>query len=227
MIMTRTASRETARFRATGLRGLALFTLTFTLCACSTSLRVDSSFPRPLVTSLPIDVGVYYDESLRQYAFEKEADANSVAWNIELGAAHVRLFNQLFQPLFENLTQLDALSSDSAARPVTVIMRPSIDEYTLSTPGDTATEFYAVEIRYKLSFYSPSGDFIQGWAYSGRGRSRSELFSTDESVQKATVAAMRDAAAWLVIELSKQPDFHRRLQAQQSDDANSRQDHDS
>ena len=41
------------------------------------------------------------------------------------------------------------------------------------------------------------------------------------------VAAMRDAAAWLVIELSKQPDFYRRLQAQQSDDANSRQDDDS
>jgi hypothetical protein len=227
MIITRTARRETASFQVTGLAFLALCALTLAVCGCSTPLHVDSAFPRPVVASLPIDVGVYYDESLRQYAFEKEADANSVAWDIEIGPAHVRLFDQLFQPLFENLVQVDSLSSGSGARPVGVVIKPSIEEYTLQTPGDTATEFYEVEIRYKLAFYSPSGDFIKGWSYSGRGRSRSELFSVDESVQKATVAAMRDAAAWLVIELSKYPDFHTRLQAQQKDNANSPHDHDS
>jgi hypothetical protein len=225
--MTRTARRGAACFRGSGLRFFGLCALTLTLCCCSTALRVDGAFPRPVVASLPIDVGVYYDESLRQYAFEKEADANSAAWNIVIGPAHVQLFDQLFQPLFENLVHLDELSSGSAARQVKVIIKPSIDEYTLSTPGDTATEFYVVEIRYKLAFYSPAGEFVRGWSYSGRGRSRSELFSTDESVQKATVAAMRDAAAWLVIELSKHPDFHTRLQAQQSDDANRQQDHES
>jgi hypothetical protein len=206
---------------------LALCALTLAVCGCSTLVHVDSAFPRPVVASLPIDVGVYYDESLRQYAYEKEADANSLAWNIEIGSAHVRLFDQVFQPVFENLVQVDGLSSGSGIRPVSIIIKPSIDEYTLNTPGDTATEFYTVEIRYKLAFYSPSGDFIRGWSYSGRGRSRSELFGADESVQKATVAAMRNAAAWLVIELTKHPDFRTRLQAQQSDNANIPEDHES
>jgi len=174
-----------------------------------------------------IDVGVYYDEPLRQYAFEKEADANSMAWNIELGPAHVRLFDQLFQPIFENLVHLDGLRSGSRISPVSIVIKPSIDKYTLHTPRDTSTEFYAVEIRYQLAFYSPSGDFIKRWSYSGRGRSRSELFSADESVQKATVAAMRDAAAWLVIELTKHPDFRTQLQAKQSDNAIDPEDHDS
>lgn len=222
MITTRTAGREAASFRVIGLCALTLAAF-----GCSNALRVDSAFPRPVVAGLPIDVGVYYDESLRQYVFEKEADANSVAWDIEIGPAHVRLFDQLFQPIFENLVHLDSLSSDSAARPISVVIKPSIEEYALQTPGDTATEFYQVEIRYKLAFYSPSGDFIRGWSYSGRGSSRSELFSVDESVQKATVAAMRDAATWLVIELSKYPDFHTRFQAQKKDNAISPHDHDS
>lgn len=227
MIITQTAGQQPARFRATGLRFLALCALILTVCGCSTNVHVDSAFPRPLVASLPIDVGVYYDASLRQYAFEQEADADSVAWDIEIGTAHVRLFDQLFHPLFENLIQVDSLRSGSGTRSAKVIIKPSINKYTLQTPGDTATGFYEVEIQYTLAFYSPSGDFINHWTYSGRGKSRSELLGADKSVQKATVAAMRDAAAWLVIELTKHPDFHTRRQAQQSDNANSPQDHDS
>jgi len=227
MRITRTARRNGIGFPGIGLRALALCALTLAVCACATAVRVDSAFPRPVVASLPIDVGVYYDESLSQYAFKKEADANSVTWDIEIGPAHVRLFDQLFQPLFENLVHLDGLRSGSGIRPVSIVIKPSIDEYTLQTPGDTATDFYAVEIRYKLAFYSPAGEFIKHWSYSGRGRSRSELFNADESVQEATVEAMRDAAAWLVIELTKHPDFPTQLQAQQSNDANIRQDDES
>ena len=227
MRITRTARGETTSFREIGPRFLTLCALTLTVCACATALRVDSTFPRPVVASLPIDVGVYYDESLRHYAIEKEADANSVAWDIEIGPAHVRLFDQLFQPIFENLVEVDGLRSGSRIRPVSIVIKPSIDEYTLHTPGDTATDFYAVEIRYNLAFYSPSGEFIKRWSYSGRGRSRSELFNADESVQEATVEAMRDAAAWLVIELTKYPDFRTQFQAQQNNNANSAEDHES
>jgi len=227
MIIMQRTRLETAGVGASGLVLITLCALALAVSGCSTALHVDSAFPRPVVASLPIDVGVYYDESVRQYTFEKVADANSVAWSIEIGPAHVRFFNQLFQPVFDNLVHVDSLRSGSSARPVSVVMKPSIEEYTLQTPGDTATEFYVVEIRYKLSFYTPSGDFIQGWSFSGQGRSRSELFNTDESVHKATVAAMRDAAAWLVIELTKHPDIYTQIQAQQSDDGNSPEDHES
>ncbi|MGB5408999.1 MAG: hypothetical protein WBN43_19725 [Thiogranum sp.] len=227
MRITRTARRKAASLREIGLRFVALCALALSVCACSTPLHVDSAFPHPVVAGLPIGAGVYYDEPLRQYAFKKEADANSLAWNIEIGAAHVRLFDQLFQPVFENLVHVDGLRSGSGKRPVSIVIKPSIDEYTLHTPGETATEFYTVEIHYNLAFYSPSGEFIQRWSYFGRGRSRSELFSADESVQKATVAAMRDAAAWLIIELTKSPDLHTQIQAQQSDNANVPEDHES
>ncbi len=199
------------------LRLYAMCGLMLAASGCATSLQVDSTFPQPVVASLPINIGIYYDESLRQYAFEKEANANSVAWNIEIGAAHVRLFDQLFGSIFANPVQVEGLGPDTADTPVSVVLKPSINGYSLHTPLDTTTDFYEVEIRYNLTFYSPSGDYIQQWSYTGQGKSRSELFSTEEPVHKATVAAMRDAAAWLVVELTKHPDFHTLLQAQQSD----------
>ena len=175
MIITRIARRETASLRVPALGFLAICVLTLAVCGCSTPVHVNSAFPRPVVASLPIDVGIYYDEPFRQYVYEKEADANSLAWNIEIGPAHVRLFDQLLQPVFENLVHVDSLHSDADERPVSIVIKPSIDEYTLQTPADTATDFYAVEIRYHLAFYSATGDFIKRWSYSGRGSSRNAV----------------------------------------------------
>ena len=213
--------------QTSGLRVLALCALIPAALGCSTALRVDSGFPRPVVAGLPIDAGVYYDDDLREYVFEKQADEKSLAWKIEIGPAHVRLFDQLFHSLFENLVHLEGLAAENAGVSVGVVIRPSIDEYALHTPGGTSSEFYEVEIRYRLAFHSPGGDFIKHWSYTGRGRSRSTLFGSDEPVQKATVAAMRDAAAWLVIELTKHADFYTLLQAQQSENENSADNHDS
>jgi hypothetical protein len=218
--------RDTKR-PPSALRVLALCAFLLAAVACSTALRVDSGFPRPVVASLPIDAGVYYDDTFREYVFERQADAKSLAWRIEIGSAHVRLFDQLFHSLFENLVHLDGLAAENTGEPVGVVIKPSIDEYALHTPSGTSSAFYEVEIRYRLAFHSPRGDFIKHWSYTGRGRSRSTLFGSDEPVEKATVAAMRDAAAWLVIELTKHTDFHTLLQAQQSENENARDNHDS
>ena len=227
MITTRIARQKPPSFRVTDLGFVVLCALLPMLCACTTPVHVDSAFPRPVVASLPVAVAVYYDDSWCHYTFEKEADANSLAWNIEIGPAHVRLYDRLFQPLFENLVHVNKLPPDSGDPEVSIVIKPSIDEYSLQTPIDTATDFYAVEIRYHLAFYSGSGEFIKRWSYFGKGSSRSEMFGADESVHKATVAAMRDAAAWLVIELTRQPGFHTQLQAQQDDDGKNPDDHES
>ena len=194
---------------------------------CASTLHIDSTFPRPVVESLPLDVGVYYDESLRQFTFEREADTKSAAWNIELGEAHVRLFDRVFHPLFENLVHVDSLDATSGAAPPVVVMKPLIDEYILMTPLDTSMNHYEVTIRYSLGFYSPSGDLIKRWSFSGHGKSHASMFSNSETVENATVAAMRDAAAWLVIEFTRNPGIEALLQARKSDNENETSDQDS
>jgi hypothetical protein len=159
--------------------------------------------------------------------FEKDADATSLEWKIELGSAHVQLFDRLFQSVFEKLVHLENLTAGNDSGRLGVVMRPSIDAYSLHTPGETTSDFYEVEIRYRLDFHSPAGDLIRHWSYAGRGKCRAALFSNDESVRKATVAAMRDAAAWLVVELTQYPDFHALLHAQQNDPENAVDDQDS
>jgi len=194
---------------------------------CASTLHIDSTFPRPLVESLPLDVGVYYDETLRRFTFEREAGSKSAAWHIELGEAHVRLFDRVFQPLFENLVHVDTLDAAASAMPPVIIMEPSIDEYILMTPMDTSMNDYEVTIRYSLGFHLPSGELIKRWSFSGHGKSRAAMFSNSETVENATVAAMRDAAAWLVIEFNRNPGIEALLQARKADNENETSDQDS
>lgn len=213
--------------KQSGLHLFALSGLILAASGCSKPLQVDSDFPRPVVASLPINIGVYYDDLLRKYMYEKKASANSMAWKIEIGPAHIKLFDQLFQSIFENSVYVENLDAGSADTRLSVVLKPSIEGYTLNTPTNEEDDFYEVEISYNLSFYSSSGDFINQWSYTGQGKSHPMMLSADKPVHKATVAAMRDAAAWLLLELTKQADFETLIQTQQSDSSNNPENNDS
>lgn len=68
--------------------GLALLAAA---CQQSMSIKVTSEVPVPLMTQLPLSLGVFYDEQLRNYVYEEDSDERS-DWNIDSGASHVALF---------------------------------------------------------------------------------------------------------------------------------------
>ena len=108
-----------------------------------------------------------------------------------------------------------------------VVIQPSIDEVSFETPWDSETDFYDVTIHYSLTFYAPTGELMTRWSFFGHGRARSAFFSQDEPVEKAVLAAMRDAAALLVVELGERPEVKGTLQANQEDFDGRAEDHDS
>ena len=182
-----------------GRRALVLCAVLLAGAGCSTTaLNIDESVPPPVVASLPFGVGVHYTDALRNYRFEEGLANDRPSWIIELGPAHVELFDRLLQAMFQN--------------GVRVVIQPSIDEVNFVTPWDTQTDFYDVTIHYSLTFYSPSGERMTRWSFFGHGRARSAFFSDDEPVEKAVLAAMRDVAALLVMELGDRPEVNGTLQ---------------
>ena len=210
-----------------GYRLLLLGAMASLGLGCTTTLHIDTAVPRPVIEPLPLNVGVHYEESLRDYDFDGEAQDDESNWDIELGPAHVRLFKQLFGSQFRKVTQVQDLHSIADRTHIDVVVEPAIEEYTLRTPWGTGTDFYEVTIRYSLSFYSPDGELIGRWPFEGHGRTRSSLFSNDESVEKATVAAMRDAATVLILDLRDKPVVKGLLQAKRPREAKSHKDADS
>ena len=91
-----------------------------------------------------------------------------------------------------------ALGSDGT------IFAPTIDEVQLATPKQTGTEFFEVWIRYRIMLFDPAGNLRAECPIIGYGKvSRRNHSDQSDALNAAAVWALRDAAAVLVLGLSK------------------------
>lgn len=173
---------------------------------CANTVSISGSVPRPLVEPLALEVGVYYDEILREYTHYVEEADDGGGWKVSLGETQVQLFDSLFSALFREVVQVDDPKTGQQLPEIDLVIEPTLESYSFQTPWGTSTDFYEVDIQYTLSFYTPEGDLISHWPIACHGRSRSQLLSADKPLEAATVAAMRDAAAMIVVELREKID---------------------
>lgn len=91
-----------------------------------------------------------------------------------------------------------ALGSDGT------VFAPTIDEVQLATPKQTGTEFFEVWIRYRIMLFDPAGNLRAECPIIGYGKvSRRNHSDQSDALNAAAVWALRDAAAVLVLGLSK------------------------
>ncbi len=180
-----------------------------TLCliltaGCSQSLIIPDRVPEPLVQMLPLRAGFYYTQAFSTYHHTEHGEGQS-AWDIELGAANVGLFNRLGSRLFRSTAQISKLPTAGNPAAVDVIIEPVIDAFEFSLPNRSASDQYAVWIRYTLRVYGPEGQLITVWKLSGYGEAEENTLKPASSMERATILAMRDAAATISLEFSAQP----------------------
>jgi hypothetical protein len=200
------------------------FSLIIVLCSlgtvcvgCTKTVPVTDSFPSPVIEPLPLDVGLYYNEALQKFTYQK-ASSGGIKYKVILGPPHLKLFERLFGSMFQNATPVhDVKSASSNVHDIDAIIAPTIDEYVVNTPDDNGTDYYEVSIRYQVSVYSPLGELITSWPVTGYGKSRARKFKSGQAVGQATTEAMRDAAAFMAIEFRKIPEV-KRLTSKQSVD---------
>lgn len=176
------------------------------LSGCANTVSISGSVPSPLVEPIPLGVGVHYEQALRGYTHDTEEADDGGIWNIRLGESQIRLFDKLFQALFREAVPVENVQAGALLPGIDLVIKPSIESYSFQTPWGTNSKFYEVDIHYNLAFYTPEGELITHWPIAGHGRSRSQLLSSDKPLEEATIAAMRDAAALVVIELPEKLD---------------------
>ncbi|MBA3563979.1 MAG: hypothetical protein H0W33_08220 [Gammaproteobacteria bacterium] len=179
-------------------RLIILATIASLLCGCiTTQVPVEGEFPAPVMRRLPYAVGVHYPEALKTFTHEEKVPSGRT-WVVSLGEVHVSFFDQLFTGMFAKLIRIEELpAAGSRNRQVDGIIEPLIEDFQFATPGQTQSKFYEVWIRYRMSLYSPAGKLIESWPLSAYGKSRSQFAQARDSINDATVVAMRDAAALL------------------------------
>lgn len=175
------------------------------MAGCSKNIVVESTFPEPVIESLPLDAGVNYTQALENYDYVEDLP-NDIEWSITLGEANVRMFDAAFGAMFRNVVPVEQPGGAGAPfDTLDVVIEPKVDAFEFSLPRQSRSDQYAVWIRYNLAVYEPGGQFITNWPVSAYGQADSRLFGGGGAMKAAVVRAMRDAIANIVIGFPNEP----------------------
>ena len=123
-------------------------------------------------------------------------------WSIDLGSSNAALFEQLFGFMFEEVTILKP-GDDPDQFVFDALIEPSIDAFEFSVPNQSKTDTFAVWIRYRIIVFDSDGDQVANWPVSAYGKSESTTLRGTQSLQRAAILAMRDAAALMIMKLDE------------------------
>ena len=189
------------RWRLTAALGVALV-----LGGCGvTQIEPRPVFPKPLVTQLPAKVGLVLPADQRNYRHEETR--GGVAWAVLLGAGQQAFARLVMGSMFREVREFPDRGAAAGEPDLQAVFEPHIEEYSFATAAETGGEYVAVTIRYRIEVLAPDGSLYDTLSLTGYGTSLEGgmEFGPAESMDRATRAAMRDAAAKFLAQFGRLP----------------------
>jgi hypothetical protein len=174
-----------------------------TLGACGgITITPDPVLPQPLLQPLPANVGLVLPNELRNYVHKETRWGTD--WRIALGPGHVHLLRDIFKDSFRQVQEFKDLEAARAAPGLKAVFEPLIDQYSFVTDRDTGGRYDAATIRYRINVYTPQGEKVDTLTLTGYGSALAKGMSNGKPLERATLAAMRDAAAKFLVQFPQQ-----------------------
>lgn len=176
--------------------------------ACLTScggsqVIVESTFPTPLIESLPVRMGIVIPDELYNFIYTEDIPDQSL-WTIALGDANVAMLEPLFKAMFRETRDVESLALAAGDRSLDGVIEPKLDKFEFDVPAGERDEFVEVWLQYQITVYEPGGGTVIEWPVSGYGKS--ELIrDPEDAVQRAAIVAMREAGATISTKFTEQP----------------------
>lgn len=176
------------------------------LAGCAaTEFEAQPNIPTPLVTKIPLVVGLYITAEFRDKVYEENRDGG--AYSIAIGKAQAGGFERLMGAMFDRVVPVDATDAGARTDPqIRAVLEPVLEDFAFVTPVDSGSDVYAVSLKYRVNGYRPDGQLIDSWTFTGYGAARNDsmLSGGSETLKVAVQLAMRDAAARLATEFRDQ-----------------------
>jgi len=181
------------------------------LAGCTSSnVRVEQEFPAMVAEPRDMKAVLVMDYDFRNY----QAWPNPKT-SIQLGAAQVDSLSKAFSGLFAQVKVVS--SKEQAGTDTDLVIIPSVREVQLSTPSESHLNVYEVWIKYNLDIETADGVPIDSWFLPAYGKTPySYLLSRSKAIEEATVMALRDAGAKLMLDFFRIPEIHGWMQQRQA-----------
>lgn len=179
--------------------------LLLTGCATGVKLQVEGEVPTPLVTQIPLTIGIHYNENFRNFVFTENSEDRQ-NWSIDNRGPRLSLFNQILPSMFSTVKAIDDTGSSAATASVDAIIEPDVVEMQVALPDETHTKLYEAWVKYDIKLYRPAGDMISQWQVTGYGKTPSGAFGNhNKGLNTAIELAMRDIGAKIALGFTKAP----------------------
>ncbi len=194
----------------------ALIFLCFVFASCSSvnTITIQGSYPSPLVSQLPLTLGVVYDNIFSDYSFtEVDEYSGEDQYVINSGASQVALFNTILPAVFNEVVYLNNADDAVNYPDLDMIFKPAIEEFQIGLPQKTRLDVYEIWVKYNMSLTAPNGNTIADWVMTAYGKAPQSTFgSVDDGVNEAAIEAFRDLAATFSLGLTSIPEVNNWLQ---------------
>lgn len=169
---------------------------------CASNVKVEyPTLPDPLIEKLPLIVALRIPDEFYDFSHEENVLGRE-SWSIQLGAANAMFFKQLFGYMFDDVIVL-AADDDARDFEFDALVEPRIEGFEFSVPNQSKTDAFAVWIRYRMVVFDSLGNRASSWTISSYGKSQKEGLGGKNSLRRAAVLAMRDAAALILLQMDK------------------------
>ena len=177
------------------------------LTACGVNnVVIEGSFPKPNINKLPLNVAVYYDPALTEFAYIEYSETGSEEYNIASGQSHIELFSTVLPAMFDGVVVVESIE-EAEALGVDAIFAPIIEEFQLALPAKTKLDVFEVWIKYNMRLMKADGDYIADWVLTSYGKTPSESLRTVEAaINVAAIVALRDLASSFSLSFSQVPE---------------------
>lgn len=190
----------------TRLVGMALLCV---LAGCGAKeVIVQGQFPEPLMTKLPLTLGIWYGEDFRNHEFFDEAKSRKDSeWLVKTGAAQVQMWDTLLNGMFVTVVPMRAdPGPDVLNQIVDAVLIPHVDELQYAIPAHTNVKVYEIWMRYRYELVTTTGKPIADWTMTSYGKTPTAFLQSDEAaVNLAAVVALRDAGANFATNFTRVP----------------------
>jgi len=185
------------------LRLLSIVSLAIiALAGCSSTLTMEMpTIPQPRIEKIPVDVAVRIPAEFQNFVHVEDVLGKDT-WTINLGRSNAAFFTQLFDFMFDSVVILGP-DDDPRDFQFDALIEPTIEGFEFSVPSQSQTDAFAVWIRYRMAVFDSIGNRASSWTVSAYGKSQKEGLGGSDSLRRAAILAMRDAAALIIMQMDK------------------------
>ncbi|MEE4250813.1 MAG: hypothetical protein V2I38_09510 [Alcanivoracaceae bacterium] len=195
---------------APDLRLLGGLLVVVLLTGCGpTRVKVEGSFPAPLMEPVPLKLGIWYPGEFANHEFSDEAKTKSESsWVVTTGEAQVSMWDSLLNGMFRELVHMKGKPAPQQMNQVVdAVLIPHIEELQYAIPQHTNVKVYEIWMRYRFQLVTTSGKPIAEWTMPAYGKTPTAFLRSDQAaVNLAAVMALRDAGANFATGFTRIPD---------------------